>query len=100
MIKLQGKIRRIFDSNVFGNFEKRVMWLDEVSETYPNTWQLEFWNKDCVIPDSYKEGDFVTCYIDIKGKLFSKKDGEEGVGNTLKCWNIEKDGVSFKKLTH
>lgn len=98
MIKLQGKIRRIFETNVFGNFEKRIIWLDEVSEKYPNTWQLEFWKNDCPIPDNYKVGDFVTCYVDIKGKLFTKKDGEEAISNTLKCWNIEKDGVSFKKI--
>jgi len=97
MIKLQGKIRKIFETNVFGTFEKRIMWLEEVSEKYPNTWQLEFWNKDCSIPDSYNEGDFVTCYVDIKGKVFTKKEGE-AVANSLKCWNIEKEGVSHKKL--
>jgi hypothetical protein len=48
--------------------------------------------------EEYKVGDFVTCYIDIKGKYW-EKEGREGVINTLKCWNIEKDGKSFKEIS-
>ena len=47
--------------------------------------------------DSYDLGDYVTIYIDLKGKYWSK-DGKEGITNTLKCWNIEKDGVPFKEI--
>ena len=97
MIKLQGKIKKVFDSETFNSFEKRVFWLDDVSETYPNIWQLELWNKDCVMIDSYKVGDFVTVYIDIKGKYWAR-DGKEGVMNTLKCWNIEKEGKAYKEI--
>jgi hypothetical protein len=48
--------------------------------------------------DNYKEGDFIIAYIDLKGILWEEKDGKEQVKNTLKCWNIEKDGVTFKKI--
>jgi hypothetical protein len=49
--------------------------------------------------DSYKAGDFVTAYIDIKGKYW-EKNGKEGVMNTLKCWNIEKDGKPYKEINN
>ena len=97
MIKVSGKIKKIFDSAVYGTFEKRVIWLEEVSEKYPNTFQFELWNEDIAMPDSYREGDYVTCYIDLKGKYWDKGD-KDGVMNTLKCWNIEKDGKSFKEI--
>ena len=55
--------------------------------------------EDTSMPDSYREGDYVTCYIDLKGKSFDKRDGSgEAVINTLKCWNIEKDGKTYKEL--
>lgn len=102
MIKLIGTIKKKFDAVVYGNFEKRVMWLEEVAEErYPNTWQLELWKDDVKMLDSYKEGDYVTCYVDIKGKLITKdksRDGDEWVSNTLKCWNIEKDGKPYKAM--
>jgi hypothetical protein len=47
--------------------------------------------------DNYEVNDFVTCYIDVKGKHWEKSD-KEGVINSLKCWNIEKDGQTFKKI--
>ena len=103
MIKITGKIIKKFDAVVFGTFEKRILWLEEVtnSERFPNTWQLECWKDDVKMLDSYNEGDYVTCYIDIKGKLIGKdksKNGDEWVSNTLKCWNVEKDGKSYKEI--
>jgi hypothetical protein len=97
MIKLSGKIRKVFPSQTFGSFEKRIFWLDDVSDKYPETWELELWKANCPMIDSYKVGDYVTCYIDIKGKYW-QNDVKEGVMNTLKCWNIEKEGVPFKPL--
>ena len=97
MIKVSGKIKQIFDTEIFGTFEKRVMWLDEISDKFPNTYQFELWQTDCPMADNYKVGDYVTCYLDLKGKYWNRND-KEGVMNTLKCWNIEKDGKSFKEI--
>ena len=49
--------------------------------------------------DSYNVGDFITAYIDIKGKHW-EKNGKEGVMNTLKCWNIEKEGKPYKEINN
>jgi hypothetical protein len=104
MIKLSGKIREIFEIDSFTsaegkNFDKRAFWLEDTANSYPNTWQLELWNKDCAMIDSYNVGDFVTCYVDIKGKSFEKRDGSgKGIINTLKCWNVEKEGKTYKEI--
>ena len=98
MIKLSGKINRIFDSQTFETFEKRIFWMeDNFNENYPNIFALELWNKDCKMIDNYSVGDYITAYIDVKGKHW-QRDGKEGVMNTLKCWNIEKEGVLFKPI--
>jgi hypothetical protein len=102
MIKLTGKIQKIFQTEVRGSadkpFSKRLFWLQEVSDKYPSIWQLELWQGDCTMIDAFGVGDYVTCYIDIKGQHWSK-DGREGVMNTLKCWNFEKDGKTVKEIT-
>lgn len=92
---LEGKIKKIGAKETYGTFEKVVFWLEDVSERYPNIWQLEVWNKDIPMMDNYREGDFITAFIDIKGKL--TKDGDKVI-NTIKCWNISKDGKSYKEL--
>ena len=104
MTKLSGQVIQIFDLTKFTsqngkNFEKRIFFLKETNTQYPNTWSIEFWNDDCKMGDILNEGDLITCFIDIKGKAFQKKDGSgEFVTNTLKCWNIEKDGKTFKDI--
>lgn len=97
MIKLSGKIKKVFATETFSNFEKRTFWLEEVSDKYPNTFQLELWKQDCPMIDNYELDDFVTVYVDIKGKYWNRND-KEGVMNTLKCWNIEKEGKPFKQI--
>jgi len=99
MTKLQGKITKIFETTKHNNnFYKRIFWIQEIGE-YANTFELQLWKGDCNMIDNYKVEDYVTIYIDIKGKSFPRKDGTEGVINTLKCWNIEKDGKPFKEIT-
>jgi len=97
MIKLSGKIKKVFSTESFSNFEKRTFWLEEVTDKYPNTFQLELWKHDCAMIDNYELGDFVTVYVDIKGKYWNK-NYKDGVMNTIKCWNIEKEGKLFKQI--
>jgi hypothetical protein len=99
MVKLDGIIKNVFETKTFsGNFEKRIFWLQSISTEYPNTWQLELWKKDCAMIDSYKEGEYITAYIDIKGAHWKKPDGSEFIMNSLKCWNIEKEVKLFKPI--
>ena len=99
MIKIFGTIEKIFPTEIKGNgFEKRIFWLKDNDEKFPNTFQLECWKADTPMLDSYSIGDKVTCYIDLKGKIFPGRDGEDKVTNSMKCWNIEKEGKNWKKM--
>jgi hypothetical protein len=97
MVKINGFINRINETINYTNFDKRTFWLELRDKEYTDIIQLELWKNDCTMIDSYKVGDEITAYVDIKGKIW-KKDDKEVVANTLKCWNIEKEGISFKKL--
>jgi len=89
-ITLTGRIKRIFPAEVFGNFEKRVMWLEETEGQYPNTYNLEFQQGACNTLDNFAPGQTVKCQVDVRGRHWDK-NGKEGVMNTLKCWKIESD---------
>lgn len=103
MIKITGTIKKVFPTEVKSNgFHKRIFWLDDDTEKYPNVFQFELWKDDVIMIDSYEVGDVVTCFIDLKGRYWNKevngKIEQEGVMNSLKCWNIEKNGKPFKKM--
>lgn len=96
-VLLDGIIFNIFPSEVYGNFEKRVMWIEEISEKqqYAEKWQIEFQQGDCNQLDFFKMGMHVTVTVDIKGKLFRKGD-KESVFTTLKATGIQLQGEGRK----
>jgi hypothetical protein len=97
MLKLEGKIKKVFETKNYTNFQKRMFWLDDCADKFRNVWCLELWKADCEMINNYKEGDWITAYVDIKGLIW-EENGTEVAKNTLKCWNIEKDGQTFKKI--
>lgn len=95
-ILLDGVIVNIFGAEIYGNFEKRVMWIKEASDSkFAETWAVEFQQGDCNRLDCFKPGQAVTVTIDIKGKLFSK-NGKESVFVTLKANGIQLQGGGKK----
>jgi hypothetical protein len=88
-VVLSGRIKTIFSAEVFGNFEKRVMWLEEQTDKYPQTYSLEFTQGDVNVLDAFKEGDQVECSINLRGR-HSEKNGKEYVFNSMQCWRIKR----------
>ena len=78
MIKISGTIEKIFETTKHLQkngefFEKRLFWLHDKSDKFPNIYQMELWISDCPLIDNYKVGDYVTTYIDLKGKKWEKE---------------------------
>lgn len=89
-VTIKGYITDIFNSETYGNFEKRIFWLQEpASNQYPNHYELQMWQGDCNLLDKFNDGDFVECQVDLRGKHYSK-NGKDSVFNTLKVWKITK----------
>jgi hypothetical protein len=96
IIKITGHITDIFPTESFGNFEKRVAWVAEVSgDRYPNTYALEFQQNDVNQLDHVSPGDLVECKVDVKGKKW-EKGGKSGVINVLKCFDIIRQAAGPK----
>jgi hypothetical protein len=90
-IVIKGKITDIFPSEIYGNLEKRVVWVQEIDVQYPQHYSLEFLQNDANIPDSFVPGDLVECKVDVRGRKW-EKNGKAGVMNSLKCWRMDRVG--------
>ena len=89
MTTLKGIITDIFPAEVYGNFEKRAFWVQQTEEKYPEHWELELQQGDCPMLDKFKVGDRVECFVQIRGRKWSK-NGKDGIRNTLKCTEINR----------
>ncbi|WP_212005766.1 DUF3127 domain-containing protein [Chitinophaga sp. HK235] len=88
-ITLTGTITDIFPAEVYGNFEKRVLWLKENTENYPQHYSIEFTQGKGNELDSYNPGDVVEIGINLRGRHY-EKNGKAGVINSLQGWRIKK----------
>jgi hypothetical protein len=97
-IKITGKLVNVFPVETFGTFEKRIIWVDEGAENFNNVWEFELWKADVQMVENYSVGDVLTFSVDVRGKkYFSNKTQKEAIINSLKCWNITKEGSSYKE---
>ena len=70
-------------------FSKRE-FIVETQEEYKQYLSLQVTKDKCGILDSYKKGDEVKVHLNLRGRLWTNKEGVEVAFNTLECWRIEK----------
>ena len=91
-MELNVKIHSIGETqNVTDTFSKRE-FIVETQEEYKQYLSLQVIKDKCAILDDYKKGDEVTVSLNLKGKLWTDKQGVEKCFNTLECWKISKVG--------
>lgn len=89
--ELKGTIERIFDVQVIGEkgFQKREFIL-KTEEQYAQSVSLEVHGDRVDILDPFKEGDYVTVGLNIRGRKWTSPQGEDKYFNTLVAWRIAK----------
>jgi hypothetical protein len=88
---ITGVIKEIFPVETYGNFSKRVIWVEETDQQYPQTYPVEFHNARTCETDPYDLGSKVTCKCDLRGRKWDKA-GKTGVIMALSCWDIQRAG--------
>ena len=89
-MELIGKIKVINPTKeVNDSFKKRELVLT-TNEQYAQDILIDFVQDKCAVLDSYKIGDAVTVYINVRGKEVVTKDGETKYFNQLNGWKIER----------
>ena len=88
-MELNVKIHSISETqNVTDTFSKRE-FIVETIEHYKQYLQLQVIKDKCSVLDNYKVGQEVKVSLNIKGRLWTNKEGKEVAFNTLECWKIE-----------
>jgi hypothetical protein len=89
-MELNVKIHSISETqNVSDTFSKRE-FIVETQEEYKQYLQLQVIKDKCEVLNNYKVGQEVKVHLNIKGRLWTNKEGKEVAFNTLECWKIEK----------
>lgn len=89
--QLTGVIHSISETQVISDkFQKREFVLKEQSNPqYEQYIQLELTQDKCSMLDGYQPGQEVTVNYNLRGRLWTNKEGVEKCFNTIQAWRIE-----------
>lgn len=82
--KIIGKLINVFPIETYGDFKKRVFWVEEIKDKNRQTWAIELWGPRINDVLDFKPERVVLCEIEVIGKRWSK-NGKESVIIILKC---------------
>lgn len=83
-----GFVQRVFDTQIVSDkFKKREMWLNIPSE-YPQTIQFQVTQGRVDLLDNIKVNDEVEVFYNIRGKVYTNKQGGESCFTSLEAWKI------------
>jgi ribosome-associated translation inhibitor RaiA len=85
-MKIKGKLVHVGETiNVNDKFKKREIWL-ETQEQYPQTLSLQIASNKCDVFNGHN-GQEIEVDINLKGRVWTNKDGNPSVFNTLEVWS-------------
>jgi hypothetical protein len=73
-------------------FRKREFVITDNSSQYPQFIQFQLTQDRCSLLDSYKLGDEIKVYFNLRGREWKNPQGEVKYFNSLEAWRLE--GVS------
>ena len=80
------------EQQVSEKFRKREFVLTDNSSQYPQHISFQLTQDKCSLLDSYKIGDEVKVYFNLRGREWTDKQGATKYFNSLEAWKLE--GVS------
>ena len=90
-LKLTGKVIAIMEKQqVTDTFAKREFVIETEGE-YPETVKFELTQAKCDLIDSYKVGQSINVYFNVRGRKWTNKQNEDVYFVSLNAWRIEKE---------
>ena len=77
MTEIVGTIHTLFEVEVYNDFRKRVVWIQELNKKNPCHYSVEFWHDDIKELHGFKVGDSVKIKYLPWGKMLSKRNSDE-----------------------
>ena len=91
-LKLTGRLHKIFPTNQVSDSFKKRDFVIETEDQYPQMVKFELSQNSCDKISSYKEGDVITTYFNVRGREWTNKNNEVVYFVSLNAWRIELDG--------
>ena len=85
---LKGELIRIYDTKQVSEKFALREFVIETKEQYPQSIILQVSQDKCKVLDNYKLGDLVQVSINVRGRKWTDKDGNDRFFNTLEVWKI------------
>ncbi|BDT61573.1 MAG: hypothetical protein RDO_1010 [Flavobacteriales endosymbiont of Rhyzopertha dominica] len=89
-IYLIGKIKDIFNTQIFKNNFKKKSLILITEEQFPQNIIIDFIQDKIELLNNFKINDIVKIYINIKGKEWINNEGITKYINSIQGWKIEK----------
>jgi len=89
--ELTGTVHKVGDTQLIKEtFQKREMIVAIEDGNYTQHITVEVTKDKCSELDNYKAGDQVTVYFNLRGRLYTGKDGVERAFTNLAAWKLTK----------
>ena len=90
-MEIKGQVYQVGTTQqVTDKFKKReVIIKTEASSQYPQHIKVQFSQDKCELADALRVGQDVTFQINLRGKLYTDKNGNENCITNLEVWKLE-----------
>lgn len=85
---LRGELIRINNTKQVSEKFALREFVIETKEQYPQSIVLQVSQDKCKVLDNYKLGDLVQVSINVRGRKWTDKNGQDRFFNTLEVWKI------------
>lgn len=93
--ELTGKLHFVYpEKQISEKFKVREFVVEVPSGMYTEFPKFQVVQERCAILDSFKTGDSVKVYFDVRGRQFTGRDGNIGYMTSLQAWRLENAGQS------
>lgn len=95
-MEIKGTIYKVGTTQqVTDKFKKReVILITEATSQYPQHIKVQFSQDKCDLADSLQVGQDVTFQCNLRGKLYTDKQGNENTITNLEVWKVEGGSVA------
>jgi hypothetical protein len=89
-MNVKGKVKVIFDEQVISEkFKKREFVVIDDSSQYPQELLIQTTQDKTSLLDELSEGQYVDVSINLRGRMWTNKEGVDKYFNTIEAWKID-----------
>lgn len=91
---LKGELIRVFDTKQVSEKFALREFVIETKDQYPQSIILQVSQDKCKVLDNYRLGDLVQVSINVRGRKWTDKEGNDRFFNTLEVWKITNESTT------